>query len=133
MISLERGIGRGRCPIRALGLTIAFAGCQIVPGRMSASMVESKKLRQRVLVLYLANSALDSPVIAWAFYDGTGEKVHMAGDADEPPYRTGLDALRDGWRLFQASQLLPHPRGEEFDLAYLKYEFFFEQIVEAKS
>ena len=86
--------------------------------------------RQKVLVLYLANSALDSPVIAWAAYDGTGRTRPMAGDNDEVPYRTGADALRDGWRLFQASQILPHPRGEEFDLAYLKYEFFFEQLVE---
>jgi hypothetical protein len=86
--------------------------------------------RQKVLVLYLANSALDSPVIAWAHYDGTGEVLHMAGDDDKAPYPTGLAALKDGWRLFQAAQLLPHPRGEEFDLAYLKYEFFFEQLVE---
>ena len=47
--------------------------------------------RQKVLVLYLANSALDAPTVAWADYD---------------------------------------VRGEEFDLAYLKYEFFFEKIVE---
>ncbi len=87
--------------------------------------------RQKVLVLYLANSALDAPVIGWALYDGSGAKRHMAGDNDLPPYKTGVEALKDGWRLFQASQLLPHPRGEEFDLAYLKYEFFFEQIVEA--
>jgi hypothetical protein len=86
--------------------------------------------RQKVLVLYLANSALDSPVIAWAQYDGTGETRHMAGDQDLAPYARGLDALKDGWRLFQASQLLPHARGEEFDVAYLKYEFFFEQLVE---
>ena len=88
------------------------------------------QLRQKVMVLYLANSALDAPTIGWAVYDGTGETRHMAGDNDVPPYATGLAALRDGWRLFQASQLLPHPRGEEFDLAYLKYEFFFEQLVE---
>jgi hypothetical protein len=86
-----------------------------------------RERRQKVLVLYLANSALDSPVISWALYDGTGGTLHMAGDADQPPYASGLAALLDGWRLFQASQLLPHPRGEEFDLAYLKYEFFFEQ------
>jgi hypothetical protein len=86
--------------------------------------------RQKVMVLYLANSALDAPTIGWAVYDGTGETLHMAGDNDTPPYPTGLAALRDGWRLFQASQLLPHPRGEEFDLAYLKYEFFFEKLVE---
>ena len=86
--------------------------------------------RQKVLVLYLANSALDSPVIGWAFYDGTGETRPMAGDRDEAPYRTGVAALKDGWRLIQASQLLPHGHGEEYDLSYLKYEFLFEQMVE---
>jgi hypothetical protein len=93
-------------------------------------MSVNTKLRQNVLVLYLKNSALDSPVLGWARYDGDGETLRMAGDDDTPPYATGLAALKDGWRLFQASQLLPHPRGEEFDLAYLKYEFFFEQLVE---
>jgi len=87
--------------------------------------------RQNVLVLYTANSALDSAVVGWSRYDGTGKTRHMAGDAEEPPYRTGLDALKDGWRLFQASQLLPHQRGAEFDVSYLKYEFWFEQLVEA--
>jgi hypothetical protein len=86
--------------------------------------------RQKVLVLYTANSALDSPIVGWSRYDGTGETRHMAGDTEEPPYRTGLDALKDGWRLFQASQLLPHQRGAEFDVSYLKYEFWFEQLVE---
>lgn len=86
--------------------------------------------RQTVLVLYLANSALDSPVVGWSRYDGTGQTRYMAGDAEEPPYRTGLDALKDGWRLFQASQLLPHAPGAEFDVSYLKYEFWFEQLSE---
>ena len=87
--------------------------------------------RQQVLVLYLRSSALDSGVVAWAVYDGTGDETHMAGDADEPPYATGLAALRDGWRLFQAAQLANHGVGEEFRTGYLKYEFFFEKIVEA--
>ena len=87
--------------------------------------------RQQVLVLYLDTSALDSWVKGWARYDGTGSTRPTTGDSDEPPYKTGVDALLDGWRLFQASQLLPHARGEEFDLAYLKYEFFFEQLAEA--
>lgn len=86
--------------------------------------------RQQVLVLYLANSALDSAVIGWSLYDGTGVARRMAGDEDAPPYASGLAALLDGWRLIQAAQLLPHPRGEEFDLAYLKYEFFFEKLME---
>lgn len=103
----------------------------IAPNRPSApGLLGGCMTRQKVLVLYLANSALDAPVVAWAVYDGTGASRPMAGDADEPPYRTGVDALKDGWRLIQAAQILPHERGAEFDLAYLKYEFFFEQLVE---
>lgn len=86
------------------------------------------ELRQQVLVLYLANSALDSPVVGWSVYDGTGREEHMAGDAGTPPYRTGLAALRDGWRLIQASPLLPHEPGAEFRTGYLKYEFLFEKL-----
>ena len=63
--------------------------------------------RQKVLVLYLANSALDSAVVGWSIYDGTGREAHTTGDGDTPPYQTGLDALRDGWRLLQISQLIP--------------------------
>jgi hypothetical protein len=86
--------------------------------------------RQQVMVLYLATSALDTTVVGWSFYDGTGATDHMAGDTTEPPYPTGLAALEDGWRLFQASPLLPHAGGDEFRLGYLKYEFFFEKLVD---
>lgn len=88
-------------------------------------------LRQNVLVLYLSSSALDSPVIAWTRWDGSGGQVYMAGDSDEPPYKTGLHALRDGWRLFQFSALTPEAPGQEFRTSYLKYEFAFEQLVES--
>ena len=86
-------------------------------------------IRQQVLVLFLASSALDSGVIAWAAYDGTGQNPRMAGDEDEPPYATGLAALEDGWRLLQARPLVSHGTGDEFRPGYLKYEFFFENLV----
>ena len=86
--------------------------------------------RQKVLVLYLQTSALDSGVVGWARYDGTGETTPMAGDGDEPPYADGVAALRDGWRLIQASPLSPELPGAEFRTSYLKYEFFFEKIVD---
>jgi len=86
--------------------------------------------KQEVLVLYLKSSALDTDVVAWAHYDGTGRHRPMAGDTSEPPYRTGVHALRDGWRLIQASPLVSHVRGNEFKTDYLKYEFFFEKLVE---
>ena len=99
---------------------------------MLAAMPDSP-IRQQVLVLYLANSALDTPVVAWATYDGTGRETHMAGDQETPPYATGLHALKDGWRLFQASTMQPHARGVEFDLSYLKYEFMFEKLIDTSA
>ncbi len=86
--------------------------------------------RQKVLVLYLADSALDANVIAWAQYDGTGKTDHMAGDSEEPPYTSGLAAIRDGWRLIQMAPMQAHAPGAEFTTAYLKYEFLFEQWVD---
>lgn len=82
------------------------------------------------MVLYLANSSLDARTVGWSMYDGTSQKRYMPGDADEPPYPNGLEALKDGWRLFQASQLVDRNQGDEFRLGHLKYEFFFEKMVD---
>jgi hypothetical protein len=84
--------------------------------------------RQKVLVLYTANSALDSTVTGWAIYDGTGETKHTTGDSDSPPYKTGLEALKDGWRLLHASQLMPPFPGREHDTSFLKHEFYLERL-----
>ena len=85
--------------------------------------------RQQVLVLWLQDSNLDSGLVAWSMWDGTGRVQRYAGDDDVAPYRTGLEALLDGWRLFQASQLNPHYPETETQTAYLKYEFWFEKLV----
>jgi hypothetical protein len=90
----------------------------------------SSTLRQKVMVLYLASSALDDRVVGWSNYDGTGETHPTMGDSDEPPYKTGLDALLDGWRMIQAAQLLPPAAGQEYDVSFLKHEFFFEKLVD---
>lgn len=89
--------------------------------------------RQQVLVLYLRSSALDTGVIGWAFYDGSGQHHSSPGDSQKAPYETAVHALRDGWRLIQASTLQPATRGQEFQTDYLKYEFFFERLVDATS
>ena len=85
-------------------------------------------LRQKVLILYLKSSALDAPVVGWAQWDGTGQSDHIPGDEEEPPYETGVHALKDGWRLLQISPLMPHMPGDEFTTSYLKYEFLFERL-----
>lgn len=90
----------------------------------------STTLRQQVLVLYTTSSALDSRVIGWSSYDGTGASHPTTGDSDIPPYANGLDALLDGWRLIQAAQLIPPYPGHEYDTSFLKHEFFFEKLVD---
>jgi hypothetical protein len=85
--------------------------------------------RQQVLVLYLSTSSLASKVVGWSLFDGASSEVEEAGGMSLPPYVTGLDALRDGWRLFQASQLLPPPVGAEYATSFQKFEFFFERLV----
>jgi hypothetical protein len=83
--------------------------------------------RQQVLILYLSNSALDSRVVSWSMYDGTGQNEHVPGDSSVPPYASGLAALLDGWRLLQLSQLNPPAPGREFTVSYQRYECVFEK------
>jgi hypothetical protein len=87
-------------------------------------------LRQKVLVLYLASSALDDSVKGWSVYDGTGKEAHTTGDSDTPPYKTGIDALKDGWRVIQFPQLIPPYPGLELTTSFQKYEFIFEKLEE---
>ena len=85
-------------------------------------------LRQQVLTLYLSTSALDSRVLGWSVYDGTGKHPRTTGDSDSPPYETGLAALRDGWRLIQHPVLIPPYPGEEYSTSFMKYGFVFEKL-----
>lgn len=128
----------GVLPLKVPVALVQFHGAKHVIGTPRAASPQARcaklfamTLRQQVLVLYLKSSALDTEVIGWSMYDGTGKIKHMSGDADERPYTTGLGAMKDGWRLIQASQLQPHPSGDEFRTSYLKYEFFFEKLAES--
>jgi hypothetical protein len=84
--------------------------------------------RQQVLYVWAAGSALDSPVVGWAFHDGTDGDGPQLPDRS-PPYRTGVAALRDGWMLLQSAQLVPPTPGEEHLNTYLEYEFVFERRI----
>lgn len=86
-------------------------------------------LRQQVLYLWLAEGALDTPVVAWAFHDGTaGAGPGLPGA--EPPYPSGQSALEDGWCLLQSPAPVPLQPGAEYDVGYLPNEFVFERRVE---
>lgn len=86
--------------------------------------------RQQVLVLYLANSSLDSRVTAWAIYDGTGCESTETGDHPEPPFPTGLAAMEAGWRVLAMSPLRPAVPGMEYSTSFQKFEVILERLVE---
>lgn len=84
--------------------------------------------RQQVLYLWLAEGALDTNTIAWAFHDGSsGDGPPLA--EGEPPYATGVAALEDGWFLIQSPAPDLLQPGAEHGASYLPNEFVFERRV----
>ena len=84
-------------------------------------------MNQKILILYLFDSSLDSKVISWAYFDGSGKEDSWPGYTDEPPYETGLDALKDKWHLIQMSPVPTRKPGEETRLDQFRHEFVFEK------
>lgn len=88
-------------------------------------------MRQKLLFLNLRNGDLNSEVVAWALYDGTlsEDQVQMqAGSETEPPYPTGIAALRDGWRVVQAGPVPERAAGRP--LGGLSNEYMLEKLVD---
>lgn len=91
------------------------------------------RLRQQILILHLSHSDLDASVVAWALYDGakSADELQMqSGDQQEPPYRSVLDAMRDGWFVIQIPTLPYFVRGQEHEVGHLPYEYVLERRVE---
>ena len=86
------------------------------------------ELRQKLLVLYLQTPDLGSSVTAWAVYDGTGKEHHTTGDSDTPPYKSVLEAMKDGWRVIQFPQQFPAYPGMELTTSYLRFEYILEKL-----
>lgn len=95
---------------------------------MTASLTDLGTLRQKLLVLYAANSSPDTEVVAWSLYDGTSSDTYEAAGEAVPPYATVLDAMRDGWRVIKYPDLRPPSPGHEYDLSYLEFEFVLEKL-----
>jgi hypothetical protein len=86
-------------------------------------------LRQQILYLWLAEGALDTPTVAWAFHDGCEGRGPGLPDSD-PPYATGAAALVDGWCLLQSPAAQPLAAGAEHTTGPLPNEYVFERRVE---
>ena len=85
--------------------------------------------RQQVLYLWLAEGAMDTSTIAWAFYDGTKGKGPALPDC-EPPYKNGVAALEEGWSLLQSPAPYITQPGAEHGASYLPNEFVFVRCIE---
>lgn len=88
------------------------------------------QLRQKLLVLYAHTPDLNSPVVSWSQYDGTGKVPVTTGDCDTPPYASVVAAMKEGWRVIQFPQQFPAYPGMEYHTAYLKYEYILEKMEE---
>lgn len=88
--------------------------------------------RQQLLCLWLGNSDLSAPVIAWSRFDGASE-VDSRGMEDAPPYANAVAAMRDGWRVMQMS--LPQRQSETtgYTTDYLPHSVILERFVEISS
>ncbi len=90
-------------------------------------------VRQQILILHLQSGDLGSQTVAWALYDGAlpADAVQMqTGSEYQAPYESVLDAMRDGWRVFQAS---PQPeRSAATGTGQLANEFWLERNVEVE-
>ncbi len=95
---------------------------------MTASLPGLGALRQKLLVLYAANSSPDTEVVAWSLYDSTSDETYEAAGDAVPPYATVLAAMRDGWRVIKYPDLRPPSPGQEYDLSYLEFEFVLEKM-----
>ncbi|MDB5084096.1 MAG: hypothetical protein JWN30_982 [Bacilli bacterium] len=88
--------------------------------------------RQQILILCISSPDLDSRTVAWSFYDGakTRDELQMqTGDSNEPPYRSVLAAMQDGWNVMQFPQLPYLAHEHEHDTGHLPYEYILERKV----
>ncbi len=82
-------------------------------------------------MLHLSNADLGSEVVAWAVYDGAlgPDEIQMqTGSEAAPPYGSVLEAMRDGWRVFQSSPMPERRAGAE--TGQLANEYWLERMVE---
>tara|TARA_B100000745_G_scaffold62706_1_gene37062 strand:+ start:2899 stop:3189 length:291 start_codon:yes stop_codon:yes gene_type:complete len=91
-------------------------------------MMNESQYRQKILILYLGNSNLDSGIVGWSLYDGTTTVEFDPTGNEDPPYQSVLEAMRDGWRVIQIPSISAPQIGREHQTDYLQFEFVLERM-----
>jgi hypothetical protein len=78
---------------------------------------------QQVLFLWLDKPELRSTVLAWSFYDG----ANPDSDVEDLPYRSGLDAMADGWRMLAGPVAGEQAKKPDLHASHLPHQFTFER------
>ena len=82
---------------------------------------------QTIMYLYSKSTNMRSPLSGWSVYDPYRDDEPELPSQD-PPYRSVLDAVGDGWRILQ----FPRPENFPFsdiDNSYLAFEFILEKFI----
>ena len=109
---------------------IASAREKLAAGGFGEGDLQDLKLmvsesRQQILYLLSRSSDMRAPLCGWRLYDpAAGEGPVLP--AQQAPYGSVLDAVRDGWRVLQVPSPQNHPFSEEN--TYVGYEFVLEKL-----
>lgn len=87
---------------------------------------------QKLLFLYLTTSSPDSKTCAWSLFDPMKPGKTFQHIEAEPPYWSVLEAMRDGWRLLQASPMVDQRESTVYRLGAPAHEFMLERFEEVE-
>ena len=79
------------------------------------------------MYLHSKSTNIQSPLSGWAIYDPYKDNIPKL-TSQNPPYKSVLDAMSDGWRILQ----FPRPENFPFsdiDNSYLTFEFILEKFI----
>ncbi|MAP91728.1 hypothetical protein CMK15_09250 [Candidatus Poribacteria bacterium] len=82
---------------------------------------------QKIMYLHSKSTNIQSPLSGWAIYDPYKDNIPKL-TSQNPPYKSVLDAVSDGWRILQ----FPRPENFPFsdiDNSYLTFEFILEKFI----
>ena len=86
-------------------------------------MGKSMPVVQDILVFFQTSPALDVEPAAWARYEASkGTGIDDLVEEDEPPYKSALAAMRDGWQVIQMSELKHRVPEDGYELGPLPYQ-----------